>query len=70
MNICIDYATAADRLGTSLAAKRANAVAYLRYRRKYIADEGCKWRPTPARATDIERTFASYRAETRVRRAA
>ena len=53
----IDYATPADRLGTSLAAKRQRAINYLRYRGKYIADQSCTWRPTPARATDVQKTI-------------
>lgn len=60
----IDYATPADRLGTSLAAKRAAAIAYLRSRGKYIVDPECNWRPTSAAATDVQRTMINAMAET------
>jgi hypothetical protein len=53
----IDYCTPADRLGTSLAAKRFSAIAYLRARGKYLLDENCNWRPTCAKATDIRQTI-------------
>jgi hypothetical protein len=53
----IDYITPADRLGTSLAAKRTSAIAYLRARGKYLLDEDCNWTPTCAKATDIRQTI-------------
>lgn len=53
----IDYCTPADRLGTSLTAKRASAIAYLRSRGKYLLDEDCNWTPTCAKATDIRQTI-------------
>lgn len=55
----IDYATPADRLGTSLEAKRAQAIAYLRSRGKYIADQGCTFVPTPAAHTDVQATMVN-----------
>jgi hypothetical protein len=61
MNICIDYITAADRLGTSLDAKRASAIGYLRAEGKYIVDEGCAFKPTPAAKTDVRKTWAKAR---------
>jgi hypothetical protein len=64
MTPCLDHATPADRLGTSLACKRASAIAYLRSRGKYIADQDCNWRPTPAKATDVQRTMVEAMAET------
>jgi hypothetical protein len=60
----IDHATPADRLGTSIGAKRAAAIAYLRGRGKYIVDAGCNWTPTNAAGTDVGRTIRNYRAET------
>lgn len=60
----LDYATAADRLGTSLDAKRARAVGYLRSRGKYIVDADCNWRPTKPEATDVQRTIVNAMAET------
>jgi hypothetical protein len=59
----IDYATPADRLGTSLAAKRAAAVAYLRSRGKCILDHDCNWTPTSAANTDVRRTMVQVRVE-------
>jgi hypothetical protein len=59
----LDHATPADRLLTSLSAKRSSAIAYLRARGKYLPDQSCTWRPTPSRATDIARTVAEYRAQ-------
>ena len=53
----IDHMTPADRLGTSIEAKRAAAVAYLRSRGKYIVDPGCEWRPTNVDNTDVRRTI-------------
>lgn len=60
----IDYISAADRLGTSLQAKRAAAIAYLRSRGKYIVDADCNWRPTNAANTDVQRTIVNAMAET------
>ncbi|MFO0453071.1 MAG: hypothetical protein ACK52I_31165 [Pseudomonadota bacterium] len=60
----IDYISASDRLGTSLAAKRSAAIAYLRSRGKYIVDADCNWRPTSAAATDVQRTIVNAMAET------
>ena len=59
-----DYMTPADRLGTSLQAKRAQAIAYLRSRGKYIVDADCNWRPTKPEATDVQRTIVNAMAET------
>lgn len=59
----IDYVTPADRLGTSLQAKRAAAIAYLRSRGKYIVDADCNWRPTNAANTNIRRTFDNVTSE-------
>jgi len=63
MNACRDHYTRSDRLGTSLAAKRASAIAYLRSRGKYIIDLDCNWRPTPAKATDIRKTISDLQSE-------
>jgi len=41
----------------------AKALQYLRSRHKYIGDEGCKFKPTSAAATDIAKTFEAYRKE-------
>jgi len=60
----IDYVTPADRIGTSLAAKRAAAIAYLRSRNKYIVDEGCNFRPTNAANTNVQRTMVQATVET------
>jgi hypothetical protein len=60
----IDYVTPADRIGTSLAAKRAAAIAYLRSRNKYIVDEGCNFRPTRSTHTDVRRTMVQATVET------
>ena len=60
----IDYISAADRLGTSLQAKRAAAIAYLRSRGKYIADIGCNFVPTSAAAADVKRTMVNATVET------
>jgi hypothetical protein len=51
----IDYITPADRLGTSLAAKRARANAYLDDRHISVLRHG--FTPTPAHATDIVSTI-------------
>jgi hypothetical protein len=59
----IDYMTSADRLGTSLAAKRAASIATLRSRGKYIADIGCTFVPRSAAQTDVALTFEEYRRE-------
>ena len=59
----IDYITPADRLGTSLQAKRAAAIAYLRSRGKYIVDADCNWRPTNAANTNIRITFDNATSE-------
>ncbi len=59
-----DYMTPADRLGTSLEAKRAASKAYLRSRNKYIADIGCNFVPTSAANTDVRRTMVNAQAET------
>jgi hypothetical protein len=66
MNPCIDYITSADRLGTSLAAKRASAVGYLRSVGKYITDEHCTFRPTSAATTDVRKTIAKARLRNKV----
>ena len=60
----IDYVTPADRLGTSLSAKRAAAIAYLRSRGKYILDESCNFRPTNAANTNVQRTMVQATVET------
>jgi hypothetical protein len=60
----IDYATPADRIGTSLAAKRAAAISYLRSRGKYIIDESCNFRPTRSTHTDVRRTMVQATVET------
>lgn len=39
------------------------AIAYLRDRKKYIVDVGCKFRPTSAAHTDIIKTVEAYRQE-------
>jgi hypothetical protein len=59
----IDHYTPADRLGTSLTAKRAAAIAYLRSRNKYLLDEGCNFLPTCAKATDVRQTIREARSE-------
>jgi len=59
----IDHMTPADRLGTSIEAKRAAAVAYLRSRGKYIVDPGCAWTPTNAANTDVRRTIVQAGVE-------
>jgi hypothetical protein len=64
MKPCLDHATAADRLGTSLEAKRAAAIAYLRSRGKYIIDESCNFRPTRSTHTDVRRTMVQATVET------
>jgi hypothetical protein len=63
MKPCLDHVTPADRIGTSLAAKRAAAIAYLRSRNKYIVDEGCNFVPTNAAKTDVKRTMVNAKAE-------
>lgn len=64
----IDYATPADRLGTSLDAKRARSIAILRARGKYIADLGCAFVPRSAATTDVRLTWAESKSETRPER--
>ena len=64
MNTCLDYMTPADRLGTSLAVKRAASIALLRYRNKYLGDEGCPFVPTPAKLTDVRKTIEEAMGET------
>jgi hypothetical protein len=39
------------------------AIAYLRSRKKYIIDPGCKFRPSSATHTDITKTIEMYRQE-------
>jgi len=39
------------------------AVAYLRERKKYILDVGCKFKPTSSAHTDITKTVEAYRQE-------
>lgn len=39
------------------------AIAYLRERKKYIIDPGCKFRPTSGTHTDITKTIEAYRQE-------
>ena len=63
MTPCLDHMTPADRLGTSLVAKRAQAIAYLRSRRKYILDRDTEWRPTRSTHTDVRRTIVQARVE-------
>jgi hypothetical protein len=64
MSPCLDHATPADRLGTSLEAKRAAAIRYLRSRGKYIVDADCNWRPTKPEATDVQQTIVHAMTET------
>jgi hypothetical protein len=64
MKACLDHATAADRLGTSLEAKRAAAISYLRSRGKYIVDADCNFVPTNAAKTDVKRTMVQATVET------
>jgi len=39
------------------------AIAYLRSRKKYILDVGCKFKPTSPAHTDITKTVEAYRQE-------
>ena len=39
------------------------AIAYLRGRKKYIVDSGCKFVPTSAAHTDVAETIRKYRME-------
>lgn len=39
------------------------AIAYLRGRKKYIIDPGCKFVPTKPVMTDVSETIAKYRLE-------
>lgn len=43
--------------------KLNEAVAYLRGRKKYIVDPGCKFVPTNAAHTDVAETVRLYRME-------
>jgi hypothetical protein len=43
--------------------KLNDAVAYLRSRKKYIVDSGCKFVPTSAAHTDVAETVRLYRIE-------
>lgn len=43
--------------------KRDEAIAYLRSRKKYIIDPGCKFVPTNAARTDVAETIRKYRME-------
>jgi hypothetical protein len=43
--------------------KRDEAVAYLRSRKKYSVDPGCKFVPTSAAHTDVAETIRKYRME-------
>lgn len=65
-----DYVTPAERLAaaTSLEAKRRASIAHLRSIGRYLLDQDCKWRPTPACKTDVRKTWAE--ALRRERRAA
>lgn len=61
----IDHQTAAGRIGaaTSLEAKRAAAVEYLRLRGKYIVDPGCGFVPTGAASTDVRKTIVDAKVD-------
>jgi len=39
------------------------AIAYLRERKKYILDVGCKFKPTSPAHTDVIKTIEAYRQE-------
>lgn len=56
-----DTTATSTQPGTSIEAKRELAIAYLRSRGKYIVEQGCKWRPTSAAATDIRHTINKAR---------
>ena len=43
--------------------KLGAAIAYLRSRKKYILDPGCKFKPTSPAHTDITKTVEMYRQE-------
>ena len=43
--------------------KLNEAVAYLRSRKKYIVDSGCKFVPTKPVQTDVAETMRKYRQE-------
>lgn len=43
--------------------KLEKAIAYLRERKKYRLDLGCKFNPTLSAQTDISKTFEAYRQE-------
>lgn len=57
----IDYVTPADRLGTSLEAKRARANAYLDERKISVLRHG--FTPTKACNTDVKRTMVLASSE-------
>jgi hypothetical protein len=40
-----------------------DAITYLRSRKKYIVDPGCKFIPTSAAHTDVAETIRKYRQE-------
>lgn len=42
---------------------REDAIAYLRSRKKYTVDAGCKFTPTDASHTDVAETVRRYRME-------
>jgi hypothetical protein len=42
--------------------KRAEAIAYLRSRNKYLLDN-CQWKPTPWDKTDVKTTWLQYLAD-------
>jgi hypothetical protein len=43
--------------------KLNEAIAYLRSRKKYVADVGCKFVPTKPVQTDVAETIRKYRLE-------
>jgi len=43
--------------------KLDEAIAYLRSRKKYVVDPGCKFKPTSSAHTDITKTVEAYRQE-------
>lgn len=61
MTPCRDHVTAADRLGTSLDAKRAAAWAYLNERGISVLRHG--FVPTTAVNTDVQRTIVRVMRE-------
>jgi hypothetical protein len=56
MTDCLDHMTAADRIGTSLGAKRARAWAYLNENQLSVLKHG--FCPTRACDTDVTATWA------------